>query len=281
MTATPLPIIILRLDIRYSLLTFLHPPFSQPHSLLISLRNPTSFESLLYLPSGTSAMDLDPEIALQMGFTSFGARPTAKKRKYNPAADAVSDQPFTFASSARGRGGGTRGGSGSNITPLGSARGQQGTLGDAVEGDSRAGSSVVAGTGVAQGDKTISGSGGAQGRDEEYEEPGYVDGTPPDSPLPSLEGEHTRLAEVHEHRPHVFHPPESEAYVRERPMAEGEGAGPLVERGKGQASDVPGQRYDWAALRRGVRNQQGDIAYYDRSFVEDPWEGLVGVRGNR
>ncbi|KAL9122615.1 MAG: hypothetical protein Q9187_000829 [Circinaria calcarea] len=226
-------------------------------------------------------MDLDPEVALQMGFTSFGARPKAKKRKYDSAADTTTDQPPTLASSGCGRGGGTRGGSGSNVTPLGSTRSKQGMLGDAVEEDNRAGSSVVAGPGAAQSDKSVSEDRGAQGRDDEYEEPGYVDDTPPESPLPSLEGEHTQLAEVHEHRPHVLHPPESEVNMTGRPMAEGEGARALVERGKGLASDVPGQRYDWAALRRGVRNQQGDIAYYDRSFMEDPWEGLIGVRGNR
>lgn len=31
---------------------------------------------------------------------------------------------------------------------------------------------------------------------------------------------------------------------------------------------------DFAALRRGVRNHNGDVAYYDASFVEDPWKGL-------
>lgn len=37
-----------------------------------------------------------------------------------------------------------------------------------------------------------------------------------------------------------------------------------------------GQRnaYNWHALRRGVRNEMGDVAYYDASFVEDPWEHL-------
>lgn len=33
-----------------------------------------------------------------------------------------------------------------------------------------------------------------------------------------------------------------------------------------------GSDYSFAALRHGVRNQNGDVAYYDHSFVEDPWK---------
>ena len=33
-------------------------------------------------------------------------------------------------------------------------------------------------------------------------------------------------------------------------------------------------QYDWHALRKGVRDERGDVAYYDTSFVEDPWKNL-------
>ncbi len=36
----------------------------------------------------------------------------------------------------------------------------------------------------------------------------------------------------------------------------------------------PYERYDFIALRRGIRDENGDMAYYDASFVEDPWKGL-------
>lgn len=37
--------------------------------------------------------------------------------------------------------------------------------------------------------------------------------------------------------------------------------------------------WDWQALRKGVVvDERGDVAYYDGSFVEDPWRGLGGVR---
>ncbi len=36
----------------------------------------------------------------------------------------------------------------------------------------------------------------------------------------------------------------------------------------------PYERYDFIALRRGIRDENGDMAYYDASFVEDAWKGL-------
>ena len=35
-----------------------------------------------------------------------------------------------------------------------------------------------------------------------------------------------------------------------------------------------GNSSNFAALRHGVRDQDGDVTYYDHSFVEDPWKGL-------
>lgn len=34
------------------------------------------------------------------------------------------------------------------------------------------------------------------------------------------------------------------------------------------------QAYDLRALRKGIRDENGDMAYYDESFVEDPWRAL-------
>ncbi len=33
--------------------------------------------------------------------------------------------------------------------------------------------------------------------------------------------------------------------------------------------------WDWQALRKGFRDERGDMAFYDGSFVEDPWRGLL------
>ncbi|KAL9040169.1 MAG: hypothetical protein Q9214_004592, partial [Letrouitia sp. 1 TL-2023] len=32
--------------------------------------------------------------------------------------------------------------------------------------------------------------------------------------------------------------------------------------------------YTWSQWKTGVRVENGDVAFYDESFVEDPWEGL-------
>ncbi|KAL8795634.1 MAG: hypothetical protein Q9195_001872 [Heterodermia aff. obscurata] len=34
-------------------------------------------------------------------------------------------------------------------------------------------------------------------------------------------------------------------------------------------------QYDWHMLRKGVRDDRGDVAYYDARFVEDPWKNLI------
>lgn len=35
------------------------------------------------------------------------------------------------------------------------------------------------------------------------------------------------------------------------------------------------QKHDFRSLRKGIRDERGDMAYYDGSFVEDPWRGLL------
>ena len=36
------------------------------------------------------------------------------------------------------------------------------------------------------------------------------------------------------------------------------------------------ETYNWQALRKGIMNEIGDVAYYDASFTEDPWSHLIG-----
>lgn len=44
----------------------------------------------------------------------------------------------------------------------------------------------------------------------------------------------------------------------------------------GQGRRADGE-WDWQALRKGiVVNERGDVAFYDGSFVEDPWRMLRG-----
>ena len=44
--------------------------------------------------------------------------------------------------------------------------------------------------------------------------------------------------------------------------------------GWSQGGKLQSGEWDWQALRRGVRDERGDVAYYDASFVEDAWAGL-------
>ncbi|KAM0797940.1 hypothetical protein BDR22DRAFT_914402 [Usnea florida] len=60
--------------------------------------------------------------------------------------------------------------------------------------------------------------------------------------------------------------------------------GRFEQEGKGKGSGGGGRgedgEWDWQALRMGVRDQRGDVAFYDKSFVEDPWRGFgAGERG--
>ncbi|MCJ1421503.1 hypothetical protein MMC32_007867 [Xylographa parallela] len=286
--------------------------------------------------------DLDPELAAQMGFASFGAQLTVKKRKYNPAAEAVTsflppihaglpknppppvgtgansgplrmvrvgeNRRLTergnwgahggkrYAEGERGigrervlggggrRGRGGRGGmekswgneegvSGSNSTPLGTRVGRGGEIGAVEELRMR----VEAGT-------------SPQSRDGENKEddngmPGYVDSTPPGSPVPrksprltivakdlSMNGEAAPARHVEEEREEVV-----------ADAGSGPAGPPIASSGmpedlpvRTQQSGSSGDHHDWNALRKGVRNEEGDVVYYDASFVEDPWKHLVG-----
>lgn len=51
---------------------------------------------------------------------------------------------------------------------------------------------------------------------------------------------------------------------------EGEGAG-FAMSGSGHWDGEP----DLQAWRKGVRNQRGDMVYFEPSFIEDPWKGLT------
>ncbi|KAG7004801.1 hypothetical protein G7Y79_00023g053850 [Physcia stellaris] len=62
--------------------------------------------------------------------------------------------------------------------------------------------------------------------------------------------------------------------VHDPPLAEQREPSPSIKGSSPIAGGSDQTRYDWYALRKGVRDQNGDVAYYDVSFVEDPWKGL-------
>ena len=62
------------------------------------------------------------------------------------------------------------------------------------------------------------------------------------------------------------------------PLYQHPGTGSHSQASRNSAGKLPNGEWDWQALRRGVRDEQGDIAYYDASFVEDPWAALDNKR---
>ena len=215
---------------------------SPPHS-------PSAF------PSAFAIEDQDIDIASAMGFASFGAKPNPPKKKRRIGnTDAVSE------------------GSGSNNTPLGirgkshggavldltaaqQAKGQQakGQLDDreGKEGGRRRYDEW------ANGEEDVLGKTGGLVRGPDFEDkgPSYIVG---DEELRTSEGNTDSIMA-----------PQMHSRVSITGMAPG-GLEP------GQNTD--GQ-WDWQALRRGVTDARGDVAFYDASFVEDPWKHLLNAKG--
>lgn len=211
---------------------------------------------------------VDPALAASMGFTGFGMQPAAKKRRYNPATEVVADIQLSTPYAATGSNAGSigqRGGNGVHGLPARPPHRMEGRL----EGGARLGAELGVGHGkrggvygdernrdlgrgsnaMALGVKRTT----APGQDDglvDAQGPSYVEDTPPPR-SPHVSDTNTDSA----HRPHV---------------ADGEGS----TNGSGPPRRTANGNYDWTTLRRGVRNERGDMAYYDASFVEDPWRGL-------
>ncbi|KAF2174116.1 hypothetical protein M409DRAFT_16389 [Zasmidium cellare ATCC 36951] len=63
--------------------------------------------------------------------------------------------------------------------------------------------------------------------------------------------------------------------VREKQSTKSVGEDSKAYESAGKASGVTGDgKPSLEALRHGVRNERGDVAYFLPSFVEDPWRGL-------
>ncbi|MCJ1246749.1 hypothetical protein MMC30_003958 [Trapelia coarctata] len=288
--------------------------------------------------------DIDPALAAQMGFASFGAQPTSKRRKYNPATDAVvsaslsqltrleggaaglpkKPPPVEYGvrESRRGRGGGdglmgwmgrggggvTGGRGGGGERGLGRGEGVGGEYGGRGRGGwkgnehgssgsnntplgIRAPRGEEKGRGVNAG-TMVNGGMAVPAEEEEEGMPGYIDSTPPDSPP------HTSVHATHVGVDDQDHVKDGSTALDQREedtllqLQPNPSAPPIIpshnqyleekEARKEEALPVRAQgreKYDWAALRRGVRNERGDMCYYDGSFVEDPWAGLVGGGG--
>lgn len=210
--------------------------------------------------------DIDPEMAAVMGFGAFGSQPSNKKRKFKHDQAIVAGAALPTVSS-----------SGSNTVQLGIRKarpsGPAGASAEHPEDQAGAGSSVnnnPESSGYAGSDepqKNLAGPGSGQEQSKQ------------DTSGKKL-GQQQRVAA----------PPSGLAQYLSRgqamkdiaPDANAEMpannslADPSAPSADSMGSDSTSgprtlSREELAALRRGVRNAQGDLAYFLPSFVEDPW----------
>ena len=204
-------------------------------------------------PSASAIEDQDIDIASAMGFASFGAKPNPPKKKRKIGyTNTVSE------------------GSGSNNTPLG------------IRGNKHGG--LVPDLSAVQEGREQSAKGQLREGEGEEEEGGRVrNGEWASGEADALGriGGSVREAEFVDRRPSYIVGDEeirtsdgNTTSVMAPPMHLG-----VSDAKMGPGSLEPGRKtdgqWDWQALRRGVRDARGDMAFYDASFVEDPWKHLV------
>ena len=240
--------------------------------------------------------DPDPALMAAMGFSTFGStaglyqEPVAKKRRVKSSFSPIP----VYMETSKGEG------KGANATPLGQrkyggATHGRGGHGAVIDGSSRGGgaghtaAAAATVTAVATEGENARLSGGhfEAGVDPDYVDADSDDGdqgagrteavpVPPRPPPPQTTGANPFT------RHRVY---EGEASLPARPL---DGL-PVVPPGNdGSRSAQHGQSWtspsgtvlsaqELAALRRGVRNAEGGTAYFDVSFLEDPWAGMEGV----
>ena len=198
--------------------------------------------------------DQDTDIASTMGFASFGAKPNPPKKK----------RKIGFTNTVNE-------GSGSNNTPLG-------TRGKKYGGPVPDLNAVQEGRGQqAKGKlREEEGEGGGIVRNVEWDKGGQ-------DALERIGG----LAGVPQ-----FEDKGPSYIVGDEEIRTSDGntnsvMAPTMHLGKSNAEMGPDRlepgrkpdgQWDWQALRRGVRDARGDMAFYDASFVEDPWKHLLDVK---
>lgn len=192
-------------------------------------------------------MEIDPEIAAAMGFTSFGA---SNKRKFTGTSDSYvegqdnnkrKNQMATF-------------GTGANDAPLGTRT----TTTTNADVDGRI-------MDVPSKDKVTNTNGKAKDKQKKGGAPlGLADyiswgNSVPEAPTQSApQAETSTVAVAATNAPVATAAQQTNTTIPSN-----------------WPQGMPGPE-ELAALRRGVRNARGDTAYFLPSFIQDPWEGLAG-----
>jgi len=171
--------------------------------------------------------DIDPAIAVAMGFSSFGTQSTHKKRKYN-------DDSVTDAMSKPG----SR--TGANDTELGVRRKPDGAV--AIQNDAPKTKSKTKQPAAPTGLAGFLAHGQTLPKDTESSAAVTMTAKAVDASMPD---------------------PASTANVP---------ATTLPTRPSPEAKYTNLTREDLQAWRKGIKNRDGDVAYYMPSFVADPWK---------
>ncbi|KAI4282914.1 MAG: hypothetical protein L6R38_002579 [Xanthoria sp. 2 TBL-2021] len=232
----------------------------------------------------TSDHDDEDDMATAMGFSTFGTQPQAhpaKRKKYNHITEAGEDSA-----------------TGGNTLPLGIPRARN-TIDYGIKG--REGSS-----GRRNEEDEGQEGGLLEGQDKELEEDQTLEGEKGiyaetsmllkrqtellrrinegglSTPAPPTEKIHP--GNNNDYNTRASHP-EADTIIRQRRQnTHAANTGPHeMMMGEEQGTDRPRPRvgakdgfegHTWNEWRKGVRDERGDMAFYDASFVEDPWRGL-------
>jgi len=216
----------------------------------------------------TDDMELDPEIAAAMGFTSFGNQPSSKRRKYNHN-DAVTDGSNSN-SKAKAT---SHQPTGANSMELGvrqQARSRDLSRQSSPRPEEGQNMATIHGSEVSEEAKDPQGA--AVSASSIQPSSGDV-GSRQKQPMASglarflARGQVEQKASVSKQETGSLLEPAPSTSLPVHPSLPSK---PLPMTNQGQLSHEELQ-----ALRKGVKNERGDVAYFLPSFIEDPWKVLL------
>jgi len=198
-------------------------------------------------------MSIDPAIAAQMGFSSFGGASATKKRKYNDASYVDGQQDHKSSLKAPT-------GSGANNIALGT-RPNKGSAASTRRGD---GDAVDAPVNAGMQEPVASAA--AKGKSKEKQASGLAAFLSRGQTLPG-----PSKSIVDGQSGHVTSESMARPSVRSSGNTQVESSGTQSNTQKSHGQDT---QHGIEAYKRGVQNEKGDMVYFLPSFLEDPWKDL-------
>ena len=197
-------------------------------------------------------ISIDPAIAAQMGFSSFGAKGSSTKRKYHDASfvDGQEDQDTKQKKHA---------GSGANNVALG----QRGTGKKDIMEDNPSGSITT---------RAVGGSVG-EGSEEKLKS-GAKEKKAAPSGLAAFLSRGQTVTEVQVFTSQDRAAIEAEHGISTSTNAAKAGSTATMAATLEEPGDSRARTPNQQAYRHGIKNDQGDMAYFLPSFIEDPWKEL-------